>query len=214
MKRIWLVPLLVVGCAGPDIIIRNPLVAGGVDANRIVRTHGFIEATRRLPPGSVADEAQLLSLDGKQACFAVVMHELLPIDLRDIDATLKAPKSGAESAAAQVWPEPTTFRTYMGLVPEQRETGVTSTCVARDAYGNCTEWRSTPIYSTVMVPGPVNVYEARGRLCVANGTVVLPTTELVALHLRLRKEGSFGSKRSEFRWGFPTATAGPAKPQG
>jgi hypothetical protein len=193
------------GCVhASDTVIRHPLLAGGVDPNRIIKTHDFIEGARRLPPGSVADEAVLLSLDAQQACFAVVLHELQPIDLRDVDATLSAPKSGAESSALKVWPEPSQVRTYDGLVPEQRQVGENTTCVTRDAYGNCLTWHTEPVYQTVMVPGPVNVYEARGRVCIANHATIMPASDQMSLDVRVRKAG-FGSKRTVFRWGLAGA---------
>jgi hypothetical protein len=212
MRR-WMVVFALAGIAGcthaSDIEIRNPMTARAVDQNRIVKPHDYIERERGLPPGSVADEAQLLTADAQQVCFAVTLRETDPIDLSRADVRLSAPKLDALTVA-QVWPEAPTVRTFNGRIPERHQTGMETVCTAQDQYGNCRGWQTRPIYSMVWVPGPVSVYEARGRMCFQNRGVATPATQQLSLELRLARvgqPGSFGlfgtlSKRVVFRWGF------------
>src|SRR5436309_2155946 len=122
MKWISLVALCAAGCVhASDIDLKNPLVSHAVDANRIVKDHGYAEQARGLPPGALADEATLLAASPSQLCFGVTMRELAPIDLRDLEVSLSAPKKD-ELVQAQMWPEPTQAQVFDGLIPEQRET--------------------------------------------------------------------------------------------
>src|SRR5262245_31935251 len=96
------VPLM--GCAhSSDVELRDPLAAGAVDINRIVKPHDYIENHRGLPRGSVADEAMLVSVDAQQICFGLTMHELDPIDFGEMEVELKTP-DGAALAEARVEP--------------------------------------------------------------------------------------------------------------
>jgi hypothetical protein len=211
------ISLSAAGCIhASDAEIKNPISQRAVEPNHIVKEHGYAEQARGLPPGALSDEAALTVADPGQLCFAVTMRELDPIDLRDVEVALSAPKKEAITNA-QMWPEPTRYQTFEGLVPERRETGVETVCSSHDANGVCVAWQTRPIYATVYVRGPVNVYQARGRLCFANG-VLTPATEQVSLDLRVRKQSSAdvatvglwgpgvgGTKRAVFRWGFSGA---------
>ena len=208
------------GCAhSSDVEIRNPLVAGAIDNNRIVKPHEYVENARGLPRGAVADEAALLSVDGQQICFGLTLHELDPIDFREMDVAVKTPE-GAPLEQARVEPEPVTFKTYEGLVPETRVTGEETYCSRRDTNNVCVAWQTRPTHVTTMVRGDVKVYEARGRLCFDNQKAVTPATQQVTLQVKLRRRlsgesgaaavGGFGfwgagggSKATVFRWGFP-----------
>ncbi|MFI5289406.1 MAG: hypothetical protein ACHQ17_07145 [Polyangia bacterium] len=211
---------LVSGCAHEsDIEIRNPLAVHAIDANQIVKPHDYAENARGLPPGSMADQAQLVSMAPAQVCFGVSLHELDPIDLRSVEAELSAPKVDATDDA-KVWAEQPTFKQYDGLVPEQRETGTETVCSSRDSDGVCQGWQTRPTYATVYVHGPVKVYETRGRLCFPNHGLATPATEQVSLKLVMRREGGAavrvgyglyggfggGSKKVVFRWGLSTAS--------
>jgi hypothetical protein len=205
------------GCAhAPDVELRNPLVAGAVDNNHIVKPHDYVENNRGLPKGSVADEAALLSVDAQQICFGLTMHELDPIDFKEMDVELKTSDS-APVEIARVEPEPVTFRNYDGLVPEVTVTGEQTVCARRNTDGVCTAWETHPIKTAHMVPGEVKVYEARGRLCFDNQRLVTAATNQVDLVIKMRRRlnveqpvGGFGmwggggnSKKIAFRWGFP-----------
>jgi hypothetical protein len=211
--------LSLAGCAhAPDVEVRNPLVAGAVEDNKIVKPHDYVENNRGLPRGSVADEAALLSLDAQQICFGLTMHELDPIDFREMDVELSTPK-GPTIEQARVEPTPVTFQSYDGLVPETRVTGEQTVCSHRNGDGICTAWDTRPIKSTTMVPGQVKVYEAKGRLCFANPNAVTAATNEMALIVKLRRRlssaepvvaGGFGmwgmagggQKKIAFRWGL------------
>lgn len=208
-----LVPLVAAGCLhSPDVEIKNPIVSRAVDANRIVKDHGYAEQAHGLPAGSLADEAFLTAADPGKLCFAVTMRELAPIDLHEVAVALSAPGKDAVEQA-QAWSEPATMQTYEGLVPERRETGVETVCSSHDSNGVCVAWQTHPVYATVYVRGPVNVYQARGKLCFAN-TLLTSVTEQIALELRLARQagevatvgmwGGFGggTKKTVFRWGF------------
>jgi len=199
------------GCVhASDVELQNPILTHAVEPNRIVKDHGYAEQARGLPPGTLADEAILTTADPGQVCFAVTLHELAPIDLRQTVATLEAPKKDPVEAP-QIWAEPTSFQTYDGLIPEQRETGYATTCTAHASDGTCTNWATNPTYATVYVRGPVNVWSVRGRLCF-NNQVLTSATEQVSLDLRLARQndgtamvgwgGLGGTKRIVFRWGF------------
>lgn len=204
------------GCAHEsDVEIRNPLTAHAVDANRIVKPHDYAENARGLPPGSMADEATLVSMASDQICFGVTLHELDPIDLRTVEAELSAPKVDAVDDA-KVWAEAPVSREYEGLVPEQHQTGSETVCSSRDSDGVCQAWQTRPTYATVYVRGPVNVYQSRGRICFANRGIANAATEQVSLKLVLRREGQGtftpgtmtfgwgggGAKKVVFRWGL------------
>lgn len=212
------------GCAHEsDVEIRNPLAAHAVDANRIVKPHDYAENARGLPPGSMADEATLLSMASDQVCFGVTLHELDPIDLRSVEAELSAPKQDGTDDA-KVWADQPTLKEYQGLVPEQRETGTETVCSNRDSDGVCQSWQTRPTYATVYVHGPVNVYESRGRLCFPNRGLATPATEQVSLQLVVRRQGGGnfmtmgwagggGAKKVVFRWGLANQSA-PAQAAG
>jgi hypothetical protein len=199
-----------------DIEIRNPLAAGAVDANRVVKEHNFAERERGLPAGTMADEATLMSLDDKQICFGLQLHELDPIDLAQVEARLMTPKLERAAGEGQVWPEPPTSRTYNGLIPQRQITGSETYCAQYQ--GNyCVAWRTRPVYSVVYIPGPVNVYTTRGRLCFPNGGLADAGTEQVSLELKMARQGwehqrmggwgafSGNTKKVVFRWGFLVA---------
>jgi hypothetical protein len=206
--------LSLVGCVHEsDVELRNPLLAGAVDTNRIVKPHEYVENHRGLPRGSVADTATLLSIDAQQICFGLTMHELDPIDFREMEVELKTPK-GESAGQARVDPTPVTFQSYEGLVPEVRVTGEETVCSRRDGNGICVAWQTRPTHATTMVPGEVRVYEAQGRLCFDNRQLVTASTEQVSLLVKMRRRmsqgGGFGffgagggSKEMVFRWGFP-----------
>jgi hypothetical protein len=210
------IALPLAGCAhAADVELRNPLVAGAVDNNHIVKPHDYVENHRGLPKGSVADEAALLSVDAQQVCFGLTMHELDPIDFREMDVELKG--SGEPIETARVEPEPVTFQSYDGLIPEVTVTGEQTVCARRNPDGICTAWETHPIKTAQMVPGVVKVYEAKGRLCFANQNAVTASTNQVDLVIKMRRRlnvaqpmGGFGmwggggsAKKIAFRWGFP-----------
>lgn len=200
------------GCAHePDVEIQNPLASHAVQQNQITKPHAYAEQTRGLPPGSMTDQASLLSLDPAQICFGVSLHELDPIDLRTVEARMISPKLDPIDQA-EVAADPPSYQTYDGLVPERRETGSETVCSSRDSDGVCQSWQTRPTYSTVYVRGPVNVYQTRGRVCFQNHGFATSATEQIGLELRLRRQGATfatvgmwgggATKKVLFVWGF------------
>lgn len=194
------------GCATPDVSVKNPLVAGGTVAPATIKKpHSWAESHNGLPPGSMTDEATLDNLDDKQVCVTVLLHELAAIDLNAARITFKS--NNGQNVAPTVAAEPPVFQTYQGLVPHQTQTGTREECSYRNGRSVC---ETRPIYSTTMIPGPVNVYATKGRLCAANDKLVNKETQKVSVVLDLPTSapgGGFmglggGSKDIAFHWGF------------
>jgi hypothetical protein len=205
------------GC-GPmgDIIIRNPMVAGAVDQNNIVKQHAYAERLRGLPQGSMSDQAALTRLGNEDICFDVVMHELDPIDMHMVRAKLSV-SGQVPREQAQLWPEQPVARDYPGLVPQRVQTGYETYCMTRAYNGVCLAWNTRPMYGTVMQPGTVSVYETRARMCFPNGGFVTAATESIRLDLTVPRPqktydstysgwgmwgAGMGDKRTAFRWGL------------
>jgi hypothetical protein len=211
-----------IGCAhSSDIEIGNPLVIGSVERNQIVKPHEYTENQRGLPRGSMDDQAAIVSADGTAVCIDLTMHELDPIDFREADFKLTA-KDAEAIDAPRVESGPARTATYDGLVEHRELTGHETYCADRNGEGVCTSWQTRPTYATKMVPGPVQVYEARGRLCFDNSKSVLSaSTPQLALEVKMRRRLSSGAaatpaanimsfglagvgskKAVVFRWGF------------
>jgi len=214
---------LALGAAGcmhaSDVEIRNPIATRSIDPNRIVKPHDFSERQRGLPPGTMTDMAELVSVDEKRVCVALALKELDPIDLATVEAKLTSPKSDPVEDP-QVWPEQPTVQTFSGLVPIRRQVGYETYCASYYS-GVCTNWQTRPTYVVSWEPGPVNVYSTGARMCFANRGVAAADTPQITLELRLRRGGieanrtsGWGlfagmTKKVVFRWGF-----GVGKPQG
>jgi hypothetical protein len=207
------------GCVpAADTIIRQPIVAGAVDANTVTKEHRFAESSRSLPPGVMADSASLTRVGAKDVCFDVTMHELDPIDMRSVHAKLAVPGQPVTDQA-QLWPETPVAHAYPGMIPVRVQTGYETYCSASGYNGDCAAWATRPVYGTVMQPGEVNVYETRARMCFPNGGTITAATENVRLDLSVpRPAKSFetgytglpwmwgaGDKRTVFSWGFSGA---------
>jgi len=196
--------LVATGCAGPDLIIPNPVVSGTVAPNRIVKQHGYAESGAGLPPGSMSDEAVLDTLTPQEACVSVSLHELSTIDLQTASVRFGS-DSGASMLPAMTITPPTS-QTYRGLVPHTEQTGTRMVCNS-DANGQvvCV---SQPIITTVMIPGPVEVWNTKGRLCAPNAGVITPTSKELDLEIvtptaaRGYMGFGHGSKKTVFRWAF------------
>jgi hypothetical protein len=196
--------LLSLGCAGPDITIPNPVVSGAVSPNHIIKQHGFAESSRGLPVGSMADEAVLESLTAQEVCVSVSLHELSAIDLQTAQIHF-ADEAGAGLVPAMTV-TPATSQSYAGLIPREEQTGTRLVCNT-NANGQ-TVCETQPIIRTVMVPGPVEVFNTKGRLCAPNQNVVTAASKGLALEITTPTAGrsyigfGHGSKKSSFRWAF------------
>ena len=78
----------IAGCAGPDMTMRNPILAGALDQNHIVKAHGYAESQNGLPVGSMSDEAVIDTLDKSQICVNVSIHELAALDMTQAEVKL------------------------------------------------------------------------------------------------------------------------------
>ncbi len=195
---------LAAGCAGPDLTMPNPIVAGHVPQNVVVKTHGFAESRSGLPVGSMSDQAVIEALDKSQVCVSVALHELAAIDLTS--AEIKFESSTGSTLQPQLNAEPPSQQTYQGLVPHTEQTGTRQVCRYDNGQTIC---ETQPIMSTTMIPGPVDVYATKGRLCAQNANLVTPATKDLALKISTPTAApggfmglSHGSKSVTFRWAF------------
>ncbi len=198
--------LAVTGCAGPDMTMPNPIVAGHLPQNHIVKDHGYAESQNGLPVGSMSDEAVIESLDKSQICVNVSLHELAAIDLTA--AEVKLTSSTGTLLQPQLNAEAPTSQTYQGLVPHTERTGTRQVCNYNATTGQSI-CESQPVYSTTMIPGPVDVFNTKGRLCAPNQNLVTPATTDMALKITTptSARGGFmglghGNKSIAFRWAF------------
>jgi hypothetical protein len=192
------------GCAGPDLTMANPIVAGHVPQNVVVKEHGFAESHNGLPVGSMADQAVIEAADKQQVCVTVSLHELAAIDLTT--AEIKLTSNTGTLLQPQLNADPPSQQTYQGLVAHTEQTGTRQVCRYDNGQTVC---ETQPIMSTTMVPGPVDVFNTKGRVCAQNQNLVTPTTTELALKISTptAAAGGFmgmgrGSKNVTFRWAF------------
>jgi hypothetical protein len=201
-----LIASALVGCAGPDITMPNPIVAGSLAQNHIVKDHGFAESQNGLPVGSMSDEATIEALDKSQICVNVSLHELAALDLTQAEVKLES--STGSLLQPQLNAEAPSQQTYQGLVPHTEQTGTRLECQSNASTGTTT-CQTRPVYTTTMIPGPVDVFNTRGRLCAANTNLVTPATKDLALKISTPTSARGGflgtghkNKNIAFRWAF------------
>jgi len=191
------------GCAGPDITMPNPIVSGQLPQNHIVKPHGFAESRSGLPVGSMNDEVSIDALDKQQICVSVSLHELSAIDLTTAEVKLESDTGSI--VQPQLNAEPPTSQTYQGLVAHTEQTGTRLVCNYTNGQSVC---ETQPVYSTTMVPGPVEVYNTKGRMCAPNQNLVGPGTKELALKITTptAEPGAWGighgHKTTKFKWAF------------
>ena len=102
--------------------------------------------------------------------------------------------------APTVTPEGLVSRQYQGQIPQQQQTGTSTTCVSTNSTtGQCERWDTQPTYSTVFVPGVITVVEGGGIVCFQNNGALNPQTREIALEFR----GATGvAHRFVFEWEF------------
>ncbi len=195
--------LFLAGCAGPDLVLPNPMVAGAVPQNMVVKQHGFSESHRGLPVGSMSDKAVINEVSAAQVCVTVNLHELSAIDVTT--GSVKLSSDTATAAVPAITPEPPTHQTFQGLNPVTVKTGTRLVC--RDSGGQ-TVCETQPITQTTMVPGPVDVFATGGRICAPNQGLVTPQTKKLSLDISIPTTApgvmgyGHGSKGDVFRWEF------------
>jgi hypothetical protein len=191
------------GCAGPDLVMANPIVAGHLPPNEVVREHGFAESNSGLPVGAMADRAVIDVLDANQVCVKVSLHELSAIDLTNAKAKFESSSTGAAQPTLEA--QPPAEKTYTGLVPHTVQTGTRLVCKNSADQTTC---ETQPVMQTTMVPGPVTVFTSNGRFCAPNLNLVTPTTTKLALDISTPTAArsmwgyGHGSKGNTFRWEF------------
>lgn len=194
----------VTGCAGPDMTMRNPIVAGSLEQNHIVKMHGYAESRSGLPAGVMSDEAVIDTATKQQVCVNVSLHELAAIDLTT--AEIKFTSGTGSLLQPQLNAEQPTSQTYQGLVAHTEQTGTRLVCNYTNGQSVC---ETQPVYSTSMIPGPVDVYNTKGRLCAPNQNLITPATQDMSLKISTPTAAPGGfmgmghaSKSVTFRWAF------------
>ena len=191
------------GCAGPDLVMANPVTSGTVPQNHVVKKHGYAESQNGLPPGSMSDEAIIEQADKTQICTKVVLKELSAIDLSA--AEIKVTTSSGALLQPTLTAEPPTSHSFEGLVPHREQTGTHTTCKGE---GDSVVCNTEPVYTTSMIRGQVDVFESRGRLCAANKGLLTTDTKDLTLKISTptARPGAWGvghgSKSVTFRWAF------------
>jgi hypothetical protein len=192
----------------PDIMVPSPLTGHKLDRSEseIEKTNGFQEQHNGLPAGSLSQTASISALDDSQACFAVKMHGLNAQDVepRQFKTVLKAQPSGKKMDIAKVISNGATSKTYNGLVAHNIPSGTETYCANRNSDGVCTSWRTRDLYTTVMEPGPVTVYEGNAKICFAHEGLLTAQTQQVVLDVFKITMAGFMPVRTgtAFRWGF------------
>lgn len=206
-----------VGCTRTvSVQIRNPAQAGVLEPNRVVHSYARIEQNRGLPPGTLNEEASLVSYEPRGACFDVLLNNLE--DRAELSALtsyqIVVTADGEPLPPPDVMPGQSMATVHDGLVPETEQTGTSTECVRRHHETQaCEQWDTRPVYSTFMVPGPVTVVTGGGKLCVPNDGRLSPYTEEVAVEFRTPR--GMTAHRFRFRWEFVGVQPAPEPaPQG
>lgn len=193
-----------VGCTRTvSVQIRNPAQAGVLEPNRVVHSYARREQHRGLPPGTLNEEASLVSYEPRGACFDVLLNNLE--DSAELAALtsyeIRVTADGEPLPPPDVMPTHSTATVYEGLVPQTEQTGTTTECVRRHPdTQDCEQWDTRPVYSTFMVPGPVTVVTGGGKLCVPNNGGLSPYTQEVAVEFNTPR--GVTAHRFRFRWEF------------
>lgn len=196
--------LALVGCTRTaSVQIRNPAQVGVVEPNRVVLSYARAEQHRGLPPGSLNEEASLISYEPRGACFDVMLNNLE--DRAELSSLttyeIRVTADGDELPPPDVMPNASMATVHQGLVPQTEQTGTTTECVRRHPETQaCEQWDTRPVYSTYMVPGPVTVVTGGGKVCVPNNGLLSPYTEEVAVDFRTPR--GVTAHRFRFRWQF------------
>ena len=205
--------LLAAGCArSASTAIRNPAQVGYVEPNKVVIPYTRAESYHGLPPGTLNEEASLVSYEPTGACFNVALNNLEDnAQLTDVQAyDIQLLADDVPVGAAVVQPGGVTSVVHQGLVPETQQTGTSTECVRTNPNTQlCEQWDTRPVYQTYMVPGPVTVYTGTGNVCFGNNGALHPGTREVALEFRTRP----GVVRHRFTFEWQFAEVGGAAPQ-
>ncbi len=217
--------LLTTGCSSrylfaggrPQMAEATHPAKGGVEQVPVLmHENSRTEQRRGLPPGSLAQDAQIVRADPEAVCIAVTLRGLdrrYP-DLRNWSIVFRAqmgPEAEpVEDQAPNVELVPVQTQVYDGLVAENVQVGTENVCTEVDQYNNCRRWSQRPVYATQWVPGPVEVSTGGGNICFANTQHLNLDTTSIALRLNAgRNSGgrSAGPTRLTYQWDFSGTTA-------
>jgi len=172
-----------VACGATSFVtIRHPLVVGQVDPNTVPFENGREERRRRLPQGTMVDEAQLLTLTPEQICVRVTVWgtdiEQDRAVLDNYSIVLVADNAEVENAPVNVQLEQPTYNQIQGV---------------RGVYRGG--------YSSTRVPYVYQFTYQPAVACFNNGGFVTPSTTHLTLELRGARRGT----NLNFEWDFTSA---------
>lgn len=162
--------------------IRHPLQVGQVDPNQVPFENAREERRRRLPAGTLVDNAQLVTLDPNQICLRTEIWgtDLEPerADYNQYSIVLVADDSNVENAPSNVQVEQPQMMQAQGI---RR--------VYRGGYSSVGQRH---VYTITRQPA---------TLCFQNGGFVTPSTTHLTLELRGRRVNL------NFEWDFVSSVA-------
>jgi len=172
-----------VACGATSYVtIRHPLQVGQVDPNTVPFENSREERRRRLPPGTLVDEAQLLTLTPEQICIRVTVWGTDQVPERAVldnySLVLVADSADVENVPVNVQLEQPRYDQAQGI---------------RGVYrGGRTSTRVPHLYQLTYQPAVA---------CFNNGGFVTPSTT----HLTLELRGAHRGTNLNFEWDFASA---------
>ncbi len=166
------------------VTIRHPLHVGQVDPNSVPFENSREESRRRLPAGTLVDEAQLVTLTPEQICVRVTVwgSDIEPerADFNNYSIVLVADNAGVENAPQNVALDQPRYGQYHGI--------------RRVYMGGYSATATSHVYQLTQQPATI---------CFANGGFVTPATQHLTLELRGAQRGT----NINFEWDFSSAVA-------
>lgn len=195
MRRLSLLvlsALVFLGACGTTtfVTIRHPLQVGQVDPNQVPYQSAREERRRRLPAGTLVDQAELVSLTPDQICVRVSIWstqiEPARSDFNTYSVVLVTDTAGVENAPQNVQLEQPIVSQYQGIRAVRG--------ARRGRYGT----------SSARVPFMYQVTQQPATMCFANGGFVTPATTHLTLELRgAARRGA----NINFEWDFTSSVA-------
>lgn len=185
LSTILLSVVVLAACGATSFVtIRHPLQVGQVDPNQVPFENAREERRRRLPAGTLVDQAQLLTLTAEQICIRVTIWgtqiEADRSNFQNYSIVLVADSEGVENPPQNVQLEQASFGQFQGT---------------RGVYrGGYRAQRQSFTYQITHQPA---------TLCFANGGFVTPSTT----HLTLELRGSRRGTNLNFEWDFTSSVA-------
>ncbi|MCA9575278.1 MAG: hypothetical protein R3B40_12075 [Polyangiales bacterium] len=190
--------------------IGNPFVAGGVMPNDVQHLHASTENQRRIPAGSLTDQASLTRMDESAACFHVELRAIDEgngqtwTDLRNWNVSLLV--DNVEMVDPNIELHPPQHAQYQGVSLQTVVVGERRVCVderGRERPANtvtqanpCGRWESRPITESRWLPAIVTVTTAAGEVCFQNQGYLTANSTQVTLKMERAR------RRLDFTWEF------------